>query len=122
MDEADIGRRTAERFWLDFPAELIFADCAVNVSLRDLSCLGARISTSTALRRGMRTALKWGGYQVGATVVWTATRQAGLSFHGRIPDQTLVRMRLLATPHPWKDANEAIRLAAEKIMQDVHAI
>lgn len=115
MDDDEIGRRNAERFSLDFPAQMIFADRAAKAVLLDISRTGARIFSADSFRAGMSAKLQWCGHEAEATIVWAALSHAGLSFAPPIPDHVLAAMRLPNARKPWERTGEHIPFQPERV-------
>lgn len=121
MDEAQIGRRNAERFSLGLPAELLFAEGAAKAVVLDISRTGARIFSPVAALAGTSVILKWSGHEAEATMVWAELSHAGLSFAQPIPHHVLQAMRLGNARKPLERIGEHITFQPERVTAALRA-
>lgn len=122
VHELDVGRRNAERFALDIPAELVFSQRAFRVSVRNISNSGACVYLLTGAIQEVSAELRCSEFSARANVVWSRVPHLGLRFETFFPGETLARLRALSCTSPWKNAPEHMRLAAERVLQDIRAI
>ncbi|HEX9807723.1 MAG TPA: PilZ domain-containing protein [Alteraurantiacibacter sp.] len=89
-------RRWDGRAPMDIPARLMLTNGTEPCLLEDLSMGGARIALDSPPKTGAEGFLKFGRYEVFATVVWTRGGECGVEFERRLPKEVIIEMREFA--------------------------
>ena len=88
-----IGRRKKARALIGVPGKVVLVSGTAECVLEDLSCSGAKLSTTASLKPGLRALVIVGAEELFGQIVWGKRGQFGMVFDEPLPVETVIQMR-----------------------------
>ena len=88
-----MGRRAAARARISLPASLDFIAGRLDVTLRNLSRIGAMLEGPELPGTGNDVILKCGGIDVLGMVIWRGNGRCGITFDELLDEREVIRLR-----------------------------